>query len=130
MKKYMRPDSAAIVEDMVERPKFYKFLKEIHQRACGLYGNISYELTRNLFWASLEYLSSRERNILVGHLVFNLGRSGFYKKLGIKPSTAKTVRKRAKKKLDYIIFKQLEVEKVISGITQGRTFEKTKHTVD
>ena len=122
MKPYMKGDAKAMLEDMSERPKFYKYLKGVHGRACSLHGKIPYELVRNQFWASVEFLTARERNILVGFLVYNLG-GDFYKSIGIKPSTAKTIRIRAIEKIDRVIFSQLEVEKIISGFTKRGLFE-------
>ena len=123
MRQYIRSDAKAMLEDMTERPKFYKFLKELHGRACSLHGKIPYDLVRSQFWASVEMLTPRERNILVGYLVFNLG-GDFYKSLGIKPSTAKTIRKRAIAKIDGFVFGLIEVEKTISKFTRRDLFEK------
>ena len=114
------PSSLAIIKDMIQRPKLYKCLKNLRDKACDLYEDVSYELIQELFWPSLQHLTSCQRDIIVDALIVNLSDRELSKKYGIKMGTVHSLKKKGKKKLNYFIFSHLEAERMISSIKKRR----------
>ena len=120
MKDHTESISLAVAENILQRPKLYKFLKKLQDIACDIYGEIPYELIEKLFWPALQNLTFRQRNIIVDDLLLNLSGKQFCEKYGIKMGTLHALKKKAKKSLNYFIFNHLEVEIAVSDIKKKR----------
>ena len=104
----------AIKEDIHHRPKLYHFLKAFCEEEAP------YELLHTLFWASLQYLSVRQRNIILDDLVFCMSEEKVAQKYEISRASLRVFKQRAKKKLYVSLSNHLAVERAILNLKKRK----------
>ena len=104
-----------IGEDMRQRPKLFRFLKQIQKNGRIYHGPIPYSLLHNAFWSSLQYLANRDQTLIVDSLIFNLKGEKIAKKHDVSRMGVHIRQKKASEKLEIHIIERLKTERILMG---------------
>ena len=104
-----------IGEDIKQRPKLFKFLKQVQKKGRSCHGPIPYSMLHNAFWSSLQDLSGRNHALIVDALVFNLSDREITKKNGIGRTRFYVLQNKAKENLKIHILERLKIERILLG---------------
>ena len=97
------------------RPKFEKFLKEIHEEVKSRQ-NISLRWIKKLFWPSAGELSSMEKEVMINLYTGELSELDFTMRFGMDVEEITDMKEEIKEKIKDFILRQTPIDKLFYEI--------------